>query len=297
MYCPRYQHFVRLNANGTFGLCGHMVNGPECTTVSEVKVHADRIASDEHPKECVRCWELEEQGQSSIRQAAIERDKILSKINKDYLIVGGTLDSYCNSACLTCSPNLSTKIAKLEGSVYVMDNYDLFRQLPQERIVELDINGGEPTFSKNYKHLLDNLPTSVKLIRLNTNGSRYFEKVEELLKRKIRVIVTLSLDGTGNVHDFIRWPIRWVDYTKTVEKYIELRTKYKNLSLDFWTTLNRLNLANFESIKAYAQECNIPHQYGLLKEPAVLDINNTNEEELERFVEQQMKLRGITWQQ
>lgn len=297
MYCPRYQHFVRLNANGTFGLCGHMVNGPECKTVNEVKVHADRISSDEYPAECIRCWELEEQGEPSIRQNAIDRDKVLSRIHKDYLIVGGTLDSYCNSACMTCSSKLSTKIAKLEGNVYVIDNYAKFQELPQERIIELDINGGEPTFSKNYKHLLDNIPPNVKVVRINTNGSRYFEKVEELLKRKIRVIVTLSLDGTENVHDFIRWPIRWVDYTKTVEKYIELRTKYKNLSLDFWTTLNRLNLANFESIKEYAQSCNIPHQYGLLKRPAVLDINNTNEEELEQFVEQQMKLRGITWQQ
>ena len=297
MYCPRYQHFVRLNANGTFGICGHMVNGPECKTIDEVQVQAARISSDEYPKECVRCWELEQQEKPSIRQAAHERDMILSKINPDYLIVGGTLDSYCNSACMTCSPKLSTKIAKLEGNAYVMDNYKLFQTLPQERIVELDINGGEPTFSKNYKHLLDNLPSNVKVVRINTNGSRYFERVEELLKRKIRVIVTLSLDGTGNVHDFIRWPIRWADYTKTVEKYIELRTKYKNLSLDFWTTLNRLNLANFESIKEYAQACNIPHQFGLLKRPAALDINNTNEEELEQFVKQQMKLRGITWQQ
>lgn len=295
MYCPRHQHFVRINANGTFGLCGHMVNPPSFKHIDDALEWGSTLGS--RPDVCIRCWELEDRNETSIRQAAHERDKILSKIKSDYLIVGGTLDSYCNSACMSCSPNLSTKIAKLEGSVYVMDNYEKFWELPQERIVELDINGGEPTYSKNYKHLLDNLPPSVKVVRINTNGSRYFDKVEELLKRKIKVIVTLSLDGTGNVHDFVRWPIRWVDYTKTVEKYIELRTKYKNLSLDFWTTLNRLNLANFESIKEYAQACGIPHQFGLLKRPAVLDINNTNEEELEQFVKQQMKLRGITWQQ
>ena len=272
-----------------------MVNPPQFNNINDAQSWS--LSLSDRPAECVRCWELEDIEQPSIRQAAIDRHRILSQIKTDYLIVGGVLDSYCNSACMTCSATLSTKIAKLEGNVFVMDNYEKFQELPHDRIVELDVNGGEPTFSKNYKHLLDNLPANVKVVRINTNGSRYFEKVEELLQRKIKVIVTLSLDGTGNVHDFIRWPIRWVDYTKTVEKYIELRTKYKNLSLDFWTTLNRLNLANFESIKEYAQACAIPHQYGLLKRPAVLDINNTNEEELEQFVEQQMKLRGITWQQ
>jgi MoaA/NifB/PqqE/SkfB family radical SAM enzyme len=295
MSCPRYKHFVRINSNGTFGLCGHMINGPKCNTITEVWQQAEIIESQSKPAECIRCWESEERGEPSIRQAAIERDKILSRIKNDYLIVGGTLDSYCNSACITCNANLSTKIAKLEGSVYVMDNYSKFQELPQDRIVELDINGGEPTYSKNYKHLLDNLPPNVKVVRINTNGSKYFEKVEELLQRKIKVIVTLSLDGTGNVHDFIRWPIKWVDYTKTVEKYIELRTKYKNLSLDFWTTLNRLNEADLENIKVYAQECNIPHQYGLLKHPSALAINNNNDDAFNEYVTQQAELRGIKW--
>lgn len=295
MYCPRYQHFIRLNANGTFGLCGHMVNAPEFKTFNEV--HKWSASLDDRPLECIRCWELEDENKASIRQAAITRDLILSKIKSDYLIVGGTLDSYCNSACLTCSANLSTKIANLEGLVFVTDNYENFKQIPQDRIVELDINGGEPTFSKNYKHLLDNLPPNVKVIRINTNGSRYFTKVKELLDRKIKVIVTLSLDGTKNVHDFIRWPIKWKDYIRTVEKYIDLRAKYKNLSLDFWTTLSWLNFANFESIKEYALECNIPHQFGFLKHPEVLDINNNDDDALEEFISRQMNIRGIKWQQ
>ena len=294
MYCPRFQHFIRVNTNGTFGLCGHMIDSPEFNSVDEVHQWSQTLA--DRPDECIRCWELEDQGQPSIRQSAHERDIVLSKIRSDYLIVGGTLDSYCNSACMTCSSHLSTKIAKLNGSVFVNDNYTKFQELPQERIVELDINGGEPTYSKNYKHLLDNLPPNVKIIRINTNGSRYFEKVEELLQKKIKVIVTLSLDGTEKVHDFVRWPIRWVDYTKTVEKYIELRTKYTNLSLDFWTTLNRLNEADLENIKVYAQECNIPHQYGLLNRPFELSINNTNDEVFNQYVKKQAELRGIKWQ-
>ena len=40
----------------------------------------------------------------------------------------------------------------------------------RNRIVELDVNGGEPTASKNYKKLLSNLPSNIRIVRINTNG-------------------------------------------------------------------------------------------------------------------------------
>jgi sulfatase maturation enzyme AslB (radical SAM superfamily) len=103
--------------------------------------------------------------------------------------------------------------------------------------VEIDINGGEPTASPNYKKLLKNLSRSVKIIRINTNGSKIIPEIEELLKKEIRVIITLSFDGTKNIHDYARWPILWKDYEKNVSKYIELRKKYTTLRLNLKTLM------------------------------------------------------------
>jgi len=229
------------------------------------------------PKECVRCAMTEETSNTSIRLDMIERDRILNSIQKDYLIVGGVLDNICNSACQSCNADLSTKIGSLTGKDYKkINNYDKFFSLPQNRMVEIDVNGGEPTASPNYKRLLKNLPTSTKIIRINTNGSRVIPEIEELLKKEMRVIITLSFDGTGDVHEYTRWPVLWGDYKKSVAKYVELRKKYTTLRLNFWTTVSCLNVGDLGNIIEYAETVSIDYAYGFCIHPSPLDIRYVN---------------------
>ena len=284
MQCPRLDHFVRLNHTGKIGKCGHMTQAPEFDSLAAMQnsVWLGRIKKQMEaniwPKECVRCAMTEETSNTSIRLDMIERDRILNSIQRDYLIVGGVLDNVCNSACQSCNAELSTKIGSLASKDYKkINNYDNFFSLPQDRIVEVDVNGGEPTASPNYKRLLKNLPTSTKIIRINTNVSRVIPEIEELLKKEMRVIITLSFDGTEKVHDYARWPILWEDYKKNVSKYIELRKQYATLRLNFWTTVSCLNVGDLGNIIDYAKEVEIDHAYGFCIQPAVLDIRYENE--------------------
>jgi len=283
MYCPRLDHFVRLNYTGKIGKCGHMTQAPEFNSFEDMqdsvwlKKIKKQMAENIWPKECVRCTMTEETSNTSIRLDMIERDRILNSIQRDYLIVGGVLDNICNSACQSCNAELSTKIGSLSSKSYKkINNYDKFFSLPQNRIIEVDVNGGEPTASQNYKQLLKNLPTSTKIIRINTNGSRVIPEIEELLKKEMRIIITLSFDGTKNVHDYVRWPILWEDYKKSVIKYIELRKQYTTLRLNFWTTVSCLNIGDLENIIEYAKEVNIDHSYGFCIQPAQLDVRYVN---------------------
>jgi sulfatase maturation enzyme AslB (radical SAM superfamily) len=283
MQCPRLDHFVRLNYTGKIGKCGHMTQAPEFDSLKDMqdsiwlKEIRKQMKDNIWPKECVRCKITEEISNTSIRLDMIERDRILKSIQKDYLIVGGVLDNICNSACQSCNSNVSTKIGSLAGKNYKkINNYDNFFFLPQDRIVEIDVNGGEPTASPNYKRLLKNLPTSTKIIRINTNGSRMIPEIEELLKKEMRVIITLSFDGTGDVHDYARWPILWKDYKKSVAKYIELRKKYTTLRLNFWTTVSCLNVGDLGNIIEYAKTIGIDHAYGFCIQPTQLDIRYVN---------------------
>ena len=283
MQCPRLNHFVRLQPNGKFGKCGHMVDAKIFDNIESMQqsnwlkgIHS-QMDKDVWPAECVRCKMTEETTKTSIRLDMIERDRVLRAVQKDYLIVGGVLDNICNSACQSCNAELSTKIGSLESNNYKkINNYDRFFQLPQDRIVEVDVNGGEPTASPNYKKLLKNLPVSVKIIRINTNGSRVIPEVVALLERGIRVIITLSFDGTGVVHDYARWPIKWSNYKKNVSKYLELRSQYKNLRLNFWTTVSCLNVGDLDNIVQYASDNNIDHAYGFCVTPIELDVRHSN---------------------
>ncbi len=283
MFCPRLRHFVRLNQNGTIGKCGHMVNAKGFRSFSELD-NSEWLAdiektmkNDVWPEQCVRCKQTEEIKGESIRTKSIERHNILSPRKDDYLVVGGVLDNVCNSACQTCNAGLSTKIGSLETKNYArINNTDRFWALPQNRILEVDVNGGEPTASRNYKKILANLPPNTKIVRMNTNGSRMIKELEQILRNRTMVIVTLSFDGVGEVHDYVRWPIKWKDYVKTFKAYKDLQKQYPLLKLNSWTTVSSLNVANLPDILDFTTEHTLEHDWAFLHSPDLLNVKYKN---------------------
>lgn len=291
MKCPRLDHFVRLNHTGKFNKCGHMKDPVDFETIHEMqnsdwlKGIKQQMSENKWPKECVRCQMTETTSNNSIRLDMIERDRILRAIKKDYLVVGGVLDNICNSACQSCDETLSTKIGSLKNKNYKrVNNYVNFFSIPQDRIIELDINGGEPTASPNYRKLLQDLPSSVKIVRINTNVSRMIPEVETILQKGVRVIITLSFDGTGQVHDYTRWPILWDNYIENVDKYIALREKYDKLRLNCWTTVSCLNVGDLDNILEFVNVNQLDHSYGYCIRPIPLDVRFSN-----KFTEQAKK--------
>ena len=283
MYCPRLKHFVRLNQDGSIGKCGHMINAMGFKTFDKLdnskwlKDIKDTMAKDEWPNECKRCQQTEELNGESIRTKSIERHKILHPRKDDYLVVGGVLDNVCNSACQTCNAGLSPKIGSLKSKNYPkVNNYETFWKLPLNRILEVDVNGGEPTASKNYKKILANLPPNTKIVRMNTNGSRMIQELETILRNRTMVIVTLSFDGTGDVHDYVRWPIKWRNYIKTVQAYKDLQKQYPLLKLNCWTTVSSLNVENLPSILDFAAEQGLDHDWAFLNTPDPLNVKYKN---------------------
>lgn len=332
MYCHRLDHFRRLMPNGNVGLCGHMVNGPSFENLEQLeaspKLKELRHTMDvlnEWPEECQRCKLSEAIGQKSIRQNALDRHTVLQSIRSDYLIVGGILDNICNAACQFCTPELSTKIGNLHhGKDYVLtNNTSKFTKFPQDRIIELDINGGEPSNSPNYRYLLRNPPPNVKIIRINTNGSGFIDLVPSLISKGIKVIITLSLDGIGDQYEYIRYPLKWEKFTSVVDQYARLRDQTNLLSLDFWTTLSVYTLPFLPNIRKYADSVEIDMSLGILSQPSVLSINRnnyitrysrdvilskdalaneiatdneTNDDDLVKFFKQQDALRGTNFE-
>ena len=177
---------------------------------------------------------------------------------------------------LTCNPNLSTRIGSLKKSVVIKDNYELYKTLPLDRVIEIDINGGEPSVSVNYNDLLNNLPDSVKIIRINTNGCVKIKQVEYLLKQGIAVIITVSFDGIGAVHDYIRYPVKWSKFKENLKYYNDLTKQYKTSKLDTWTTVSALNVNHIDDIQKYCKEHNIRHSYAFLDTPEVLNVKYKN---------------------
>jgi len=315
MHCPRLDHFVRFNHNGTVSRCGHMINIRQFDSLEDMDSSdwladiKEQFEQNRWPIECTRCKQTEEINQTSIRLNAIEFDK--KQTQENYLTVGGVLDNVCNSACLTCNERLSTKIGSLRTLDYpIIDNTRRFWSLPLDRVVHLDINGGEPSASKNYKNILSNLPENVKSVRVNTNCSLVIAELEDIVKKGIEVTVTVSLDGIGPVHDYVRWPIKWDKFYKNLMTYKSMALT----ELNTWTTVSALNIGDFDNIRAFVNEHELLHSWALLNTPDELNVKYTNtltepyrgvidnmvavdknnQQELDKFISQQHQLRNIT---
>lgn len=249
----------------------------------------DQMSRDIWPQECQRCKTTEQISNSSIRLDSINRGRVFQSLRKDYLIIGGVLDNICNSGCITCNSEHSTKIGSLTTKKYIkIDNADRFWSLPLERAVHLDINGGEPSHSKNYKHILANLPENIKSVRLNTNCSTVLEELWNLCHRGIHVTVTVSLDGIGPVHDFVRWPIKWEEFYKNLSRYMEMPVR-----LNTWTTVSALNIDDFPNILDFVKKHKLEHSYAYLTTPSELAVENKDTPESRAYIQKQKQLRGI----
>lgn len=320
MFCPRLDHFVRFNPNGTVSRCGHMIGAPEFTDLTEMSNSAwlYTIKQQTWPTECRRCRETEVMGNDSVRVHAIRFHQ--QQTRPDYLVVGGVLDNVCNSACQFCSQELSTKIGSLHGRNYpIVDNSNRFWQLPLHRVVHLDINGGEPSASPNYRRLLQTLPDSVTSIRINTNCGLVITELEQIAQRGVDVTVTVSFDGVGTVHDYVRWPIAWHRFEQNLAVYRNM----PGIKLNHWTTVNALNVMNLDRIFEYMDQVQGQHSYALLHQPDALHVkysnaftraakitlrhsasqallqhiavDRDNTQELNQFLQQQDQLRGIDY--
>jgi sulfatase maturation enzyme AslB (radical SAM superfamily) len=287
-----------------------MINAPQFDSLEEMDSSEwlTEIKSTKDPVECSRCMQTEKVNGTSIRLNAIEFDK--QQTRQDYLIIGGVLDNTCNSACLTCNENLSTKIGSLKNKTYpIVDNSSAFWKLPLDRVVHLDINGGEPSASKNYRHLLQNIPSGVNSVRINTNCGIVIFEIEELLKRGIHVTVTVSLDGIGKVHDLVRWPIKW-------DRFVKNLMIYKNMGiqeLNTWTTVSALNIGDLPNIFNFVKQHDILHSWACLVAPDPLNVkyantmtspfkhiipgqvavDRNNQTEIDDYMFEQRTLRGI----
>jgi sulfatase maturation enzyme AslB (radical SAM superfamily) len=154
--------------------------------------------------------------------------------------------------------------------------------------VHLDINGGEPSYSKNYKKILQDLPPNLRSLRLNTNCSTVLSQLIDVVERGIEVTVTVSCDGIGAMHELMRWPITWQQFFQNLMTYKSMPVK-----LNLWTTVSVLNVDDLPNIQAFARDHGIDHSYAYLKTPVELAVGHADKAARDSYIVAQKKLRGI----
>ena len=183
------------------------------------------------PQECKRCWEIEELGQKSRRQSAIEffdlptesREVVLESIDHSATWA-------CNLACIMCSEAISSTWAveldigrehlRKLGRLFQRKN-NFLDQLEVENIKKIHFNGGEPMLNDDQSDLLERLDQQGVLkdvfISYNTNGTVMpSDRVADYWSRSKLVKLFFSIDATEQAFEYIRYPGCWADTEKNM---------------------------------------------------------------------------------
>ena len=291
MHCPRLDHFAKVlphdqkeNQTAVMNCCV-MTDAPLFDSYDEMmrsewlSTTKKLFSNNQWPTECVRCKEQEEIGLESDRLQWIEfHQDLLIDHGADYLMVSMMLDNVCNTACQFCSPYISSKLASLQIvplKIRQVGSYE--EKLPLNRITQIDLEGGEPSNSKNVKQLLTNLPQRVNTIKMYTNARSFLDELVPVAERGIEIQISISLDGVGPVQEYIRWPTQWSEFCQTIETYKELQIRFPDtVSLSFKTTICALNLFDLPNIINFAEKQNIVHSVSQLAHPQALHISSAN---------------------
>jgi organic radical activating enzyme len=258
-------------------------------------------------KGCHKCYEIERNSGKSYRQQfneIWESNKYLQiKINQS--LKGENIDNtvqyldlrygnLCNLACRSCYPGASSQFNKeiknlsdtnilrfhrpIEESLNEWYETSIFEeniksQLPYLR--EFYITGGEPTLiEKNYKIMQSMIDTGHSkhiILRLNTNLTNTKFDFYSLLKYFERVILIASIDGKGEMQEYLRFPSKWAQISINLEKIVQ--KNYDNVSVSVAPVLQKTNLEYITDLFEYIESFNKSYAKLLIKISPIILID------------------------
>lgn len=109
----------------------------------------------------------------------------------------------CNFRCRHCYMDAPDAML---GELSTAEAFDLIDQMADCGVLRVDITGGEPLVRKDFWQLADRILSHKMTIRkLYTNGWMVDEAfLDQWDRRGIRPVLTISFDGTGGWHDWMR---------------------------------------------------------------------------------------------
>lgn len=179
-----------------------------------------------------------------------------------------SIDTTCNAACLICSPNLSSTWARqyvkfgLRDSVADTPGTDHWIEQikkigPLDQVLHVNFLGGEPLKSPVPVKILRAIARVKSLdtvqVHFSTNGSlQPSPELVTLLKQCKHIHYVISLDGTHERFEYLRYPLRWNKVLRTLNHVKSLN--FHNISPSIVCTLTPLNVYYYDELEQWAEE-------------------------------------------
>lgn len=233
------------------------------------------MLNGEEPKVCSVCWDKEVAGDNyskrlgelSIFKNKIDVDKLIEhtdsegRVDDNIVSYDLRLGNLCNLKCVMCNPNSSSKwledkeiIGKYENtgfSKYSIPHLkwptsdELWNHIYKNysNIQLMHFAGGEPLLHKKHYELLEFLVETGQskhiFLKYNSNITVIPDRTYELWSKFKRVDIWSSIDGLGELNDYIRYPSKWSEILNSLEC---LDNTHENVNVRINTTISALNV-------------------------------------------------------
>lgn len=215
-----------------------------------------RMLSGLGVQDCLQCYASEAGGATSLRQVMnaffasrldTAGDEELLERTKSRLDVRGNmpfpsalhlwLGNHCNLKCRMCSPMFSSKIAAdpvhagwfggPEGAEDYGWQKGVFEEILQhaKSVKLIQFSGGEPFIHRTFRDILRKLVESRDAAHIElyvtTNGMTHSGELSSLLAHFLSVELGISVDGSGALQEYIRFPSQWDALKKNISLFQE----------------------------------------------------------------------------
>jgi len=263
-------------------------NGTHCCLLPKdynIDALRESILAGQRSEFCNACWSLEDKGLTSdrkLKNAALDFywDRDIKFIEEDArqgkyqpIMIKNVTSNTCNSTCVTCSSKYSTAWSTLEKKIGLvpfnpksMTKESITKNLNFKEMLSLNLIGGEPLYEKLNFYILEQLLAHGNdkcFIQVTTNGSTVLsDNHKTLLKQFKNSNFNISIDGTGPVFEYLRYPIKWKEMLTTLEYF---RSITDNISVSY--TVSNLNVwYHTETVEWFKKE-NLPYNYNPVIHP------------------------------
>jgi hypothetical protein len=255
----------------------------------DINLIKSQMLAGEQPTDCQKCWNLEKHGLRSDRQvknAALDWwwDKDLSFIkqeaqsdNTDIRMLKLLTSYTCNALCVSCGEtsssswyNLKKQHKTIPINQYKFVDLDLVKQkVDFKKLICLSLIGGEPLYEKKNFDLLEyliELGNNSVFLSIVTNGSvALTSRQKSVLSKFKNVNFSLSIDGTGPVFEYVRYPLKWNQLENNLRFFKEVTD---NNSVNY--TISNLNILNHNETTAWFRANNLPFSNNPIYSPSWL---------------------------
>ena len=237
------------------------------------------ILADKQDPGCIRCWQTEDNGAESYRTiwnnslaTGFAEEMMVESMDSDGYIgdpyvtfLDFTMGNKCNLICRMCNidnSNLWEKESKLlykdkfkapETNISVDERFlsDEFFEKNFMHLKKVNFLGGEPLIIKEHtdflKQCIKHDIAKNMILFYTTNLTVLKDELFDLWSQFKHVYLGVSIDGYGEVDDYIRYPSKWAKLEKNIKKISEWKKKL-NMDLQIHATFQALNILNYDKL-------------------------------------------------